>query len=79
MSSSIGIQKEFLKINYWSRYERSREVPIWNDFKIILSLLPLGLFISFPPTSRLIHIKDKEQRERKDKNTGGGGRSFKSS
>jgi hypothetical protein len=32
----------------------------------------LGLFMSFPPPSHLIHIKDKERRERKDKNTGGG-------
>jgi hypothetical protein len=30
------------------------------------------MLMSFPPPSRLIHIKDKERRERKDKNTGGG-------
>jgi hypothetical protein len=26
----------FFLINNWPRYERSREVPIWNDFQIIL-------------------------------------------
>ena len=34
--------------------------------------LSFGLFMSFPPPSRLIHKKDKKRRERKDKNTGGG-------
>jgi hypothetical protein len=34
--------------------------------------------MSFPPPSRLIHIKDKERRERKDKNTGGGSEKNKS-
>jgi hypothetical protein len=36
MSSSIGIQKDFFFYNHWPRYERSRAVPIWNDFQIIL-------------------------------------------
>jgi hypothetical protein len=36
MSSSIGIQKDFFLFSHWPRYERSREVPIWNDFQVIL-------------------------------------------
>ena len=46
--------------------------PFGTISKSFYSGLPFGLFMSFPPPSRLIHIKDKERRERKDKNTGGG-------
>ena len=68
-SSSIGIQKDLFLFNHWPRYERSREVPVWNSF---YSASPIGLFMSFPPPSRMIHMKNKRRRERKDKNTGGG-------
>jgi hypothetical protein len=61
--------KGFIFIQSWPRYERSREVPVWNSF---YSALPIGLFMSFPPPSRMIHMKNKRRRERKDKNTGGG-------
>jgi hypothetical protein len=49
--------------------------PFGTISKSFYSVLPFGLFMSFPPPSRLIHIKDKERRERKDKNTGGGSES----
>jgi hypothetical protein len=48
--------------------------PFGTLSKSFYSGLPFGLFMSFPLPSRLIHIKDKKRRERKDKNTGGGER-----
>jgi hypothetical protein len=41
--------------------------PFGTLSKSFYSGLPFGLFMSFPPPSHLIHIKDKERRERKDK------------
>ncbi len=46
--------------------------PFGTISKSFYSGLPFGLFMSFPPPFRLIHIKDKDRRKRKDENTGGG-------
>ena len=51
--------------------------PFGTISKSFYSVLSLGLFVSFPHPSRLIHIKNRELRERKDKNTGGGSENFK--
>jgi hypothetical protein len=67
MSSSIGIQKDFFLFNHWPRYERSREVPIWNGFQIILFGVAVRFVYVFSSPSRLIHIKNKERIEEKDK------------
>ena len=32
---SIAIQRDFFLLNHWPRYERSLEVPIWNDFELV--------------------------------------------
>ena len=72
MSSSIGIEKDF----FYSIIRRDMDDLVRYQFgtisKSFYSVLSLGLFISFPRPSRLIHIKKKERRERKDKNTEGG-------
>lgn len=37
----------------WLGYERSRNTPIWNDFQISYSVLPLRLLLSFALPSRI--------------------------
>ena len=46
--------------------------PFETISKSFYSALPLGLFTSFSPPSRLKHIKNKERNERKEKILEGG-------
>jgi hypothetical protein len=70
MSSSIGIQKDFFYSIIGRDMNDLVRYPFGTISKSFYSALPLGLFVSFPPPSRLKHIKNKERRERKDKNGG---------
>jgi hypothetical protein len=67
MSSSIGIQKDFFYSIIGRDMNDLVRYPFGTISKSFYSALPLGLFVSFPPPSRMIHIENKERKERKDK------------
>jgi hypothetical protein len=68
MSSSIGIQRIFFySINHWSRYERSLEVPIWNDFQIILFGVAVRFVYVSPPLSFDTYKEQRTERAKRQK------------
>jgi hypothetical protein len=73
MSFRIGIKKDFFLNSIIGRDMNDLvRYPFETISKSFYSALPLGLFMSFSPPSRLKHIKNKERNLRKEKNTGGG-------
>ncbi len=66
---SIGIQKDFCFLNHWPWYERSSEVPIWNDFKIILFGVAVRFVYVF--SSPLPYDTCKKQRTEQSNERGG--------